>query len=395
MGAPPLPLLRARVIGIPTIFIYFMTSAMTHSASRWVYRLAAIACSTLVLAACGKHETDVVRQKQVSVVKVSASSGPGQWQVPGQVGAREETTLSFRTDGKIIERAVRVGDQVAKDQVLAQLDPVPARQGHDSAQAQLAAARKGLEFATSQRKRDQQQARAQLISRAQLEQSENAYAQAKAALTQAEQQAAQASDRLSYTKLKAMHAGVITAEHAQTGQNVAPGQPVYSLAWSEGKDVIGDIPERLLASVSVGQQASVRLNALPDQVFPATVREIAPAADPVSRTFRVKLTLDPGAVQARLGMTASIVFTYPDDEGAPPRFSLPATALFHDGDVPAVWLVQQPDSTLVLRQVTVISQGANTVEVSGDLKPGDMVVAQGVHTVSKGMKVVASQEQAP
>lgn len=371
-----------------------MIPSMTDSASCRAYRLAFIVCAMLVLAACGKPEVETVRQKQVSVVTVLSSSGPGQWQVPGQVGAREETTLSFRTDGKIIQRAVRTGDQVKEGQVLAELDPVPARQGTDSAQAQLTAARKGLEFATSQRKRDQQQARAQLISRAQLEQSENAYAQAKAALTQAQQQAAQASDRLSYTQLKAMHAGVITAEHAQTGQNVAPGQPVYSLAWSEGKDVVADIPERLLASVSVGQQASVRLTALPDQVFPATVREISPAADPVSRSFRVKLTLDPDAGQARLGMTATISFTYPDDADASPRFSLPATALFHDGDMPAVWLVQQPDSTLVLRRVTVLSQGADVVEVSGQLSPGDMVVAQGVHTVSEGMKVVATQESA-
>lgn len=377
-----------------SFFVYFMTHSMTDSASYRAYRFAVIACGLLLLAACGKPEADTVQPKQVSVVTVSSSSGPAQWQVPGQVGAREETTLSFRTDGKIIQRSVRTGDQVKEGQVLAELDPVPARQGDDSAQAQLAAARKALEFATSQRKRDQQQARAQLISRAQLEQSENAYAQAKAALTQAQQQAAQASDRLSYTRLKAVRAGVITAEHAQTGQNVAPGQPVYSLAWSEGKDVIADIPERLLASVSVGQQASVRLTAMPDHIFPATVREISPAADPVSRSFRVKLTLDPEAAQARLGMTATISFTYSDDAGASPRFTLPATALFHDGDVPAVWLVQQSDKTLVLRQVKVISQGADTVEVSGELRSGDIVVAQGVHTVSEGMKVAASQESA-
>lgn len=365
---------------------------MTVSASRRVHRLAVIVCGALALVACGQRQPEDVRQKQVVVVTVPEPSPPDQWQLAAQVGAREETTLSFRTEGNIIRRAVRTGDQVEPGQVLAELDPAPAQQGHDSAQAQLAAARKGLEFAASQRKRDQQQARAQLISRAQLEQSENAYAQARAALAQAEQQAARASDRLGYTRLEAVHAGVITAEHAQTGQNVSPGQPVYSLAWAEGKDVVADIPERRLASVSVGQQARVTLTAHPAQAFAATVREISPSADPVSRSFRVKLTLDPAAERARLGMTATVVFTGPDHARATPRFALPATALFHDGDAPAVWLVQRPDSTLALRPVTVVSQGAETVQVSGALSPGDQVVAQGVHTVSKGMKVVAVPE---
>lgn len=372
-----------------------MVHDMTDSASRWVHRLAVIVCGALALVACGQRQPEEGEQRRVAVVTVPGPSGPDRWQVPGQVGAREETTLSFRIDGKIIQRAVRTGDQVETGQLLAELDPAPARQGHDSAQAQLAAAQKGFEFAASQRKRDQQQARAQLISRAQLEQSENAYAQARAALTQAEQQAEQASDRLDYTRLEAVHAGVITAEHAQTGQNISPGQPVYSLAWAEGRDVIADIPERRLASVSVGQQARITLTALPGQSFPATVREISPAADPVSRSFRVKLALDPAAKPARLGMTATVLFTGPDDAHAPPRFVLPATALFHDGDAPAVWVVQQPESTLALRQVTVVSQNADTVQVSGELSPGDTVVAQGAHTVSKDMKVIVMPELSP
>lgn len=308
------------------------------------------------------------------------------WRVPGQIGAEESTPLSFRLDGKIIRRAVRTGDQVRAGQVLAELDAQPLKQNLDSAQAQWEAARQGLAFASKQLKRDEQQARADLIAKVQLEQSRNAYAQALAQFTQAKNTRALATDHLGYTRLTAPRDGVITAEQAQTGQNIGAGQAVYTLAWGDVYDVVCDVSERQIANVSVGQQATVQLTAIPDQALPATVREIAPAADPMSRSFRIKLSLKSSPSQARLGMTATVRFEASPQTQTSTQITLPATALFHEGGAPAVWIVGQ-DGKITLRKVKIASYGAQTVTLSEGLRAGERVVAQGVHTVTAGQIV--------
>ena len=94
-----------------------------------------------------------------------------------------------------------------------------------------------------------------------------------------------------YNTLAADHDGVITSENADTGQVVSAGQAVYGLAWSGDMDVTLDAAASDLGRISIGQAANVTFPALPGRGFDARVREITPAADPQSRTYRVKLTL--------------------------------------------------------------------------------------------------------
>ncbi|MNS72112.1 Toluene efflux pump periplasmic linker protein TtgD precursor [compost metagenome] len=243
-----------------------------------------------------------------------------------------------------------------------------------------------MTYARQQLERDRAQARENLIATNQLEQTRNAYAAALAQRDQAAQQAALSADQLEYTTLKTDQAGVITAEQADTGQNVAAGTPVYQLAWAGDIDAICDVPEGLLASLALGQRASVTLGPLPGQTFSAVLREIAPAADPQSRTYRVKLTLESPSPDVRLGMTANISF---DNPGAASQatYTVPATALFHDGKEPAVWVVKPQEDTLELRRVQVLRYDARTVTLSNGVQAGERVVWQGVHTVTAGEKV--------
>ena len=366
---------------------------MHDSAVLQAGRCAAALLCILMLSACGRHEQPAEKPRPVSTAIAGDENAGQAWWVPGQVAARESTPLSFRVDGKIQRRAVALGDTVKAGQVLAELDPQPLRQNLDIAQAQLQAAKEGLAFASQQWARDSKQAKADLISQAQLEQSRNAHAQAQAQYTQAKKSHALASDRLMYTQLVSTHEGVITAEQAQTGQNVAAGQAVYTLAWGDGMDVLCDVGQRQVGRLSVGQQATIRLTALPGRGYAASVREISPAADPASRSFRVKLALASPAPELRLGMTAAVWFEGGAPSGA--RLStIPATALFHDGDAPAVWVVRD-DETLALRPVSVARFDADTVSIAQGLQPGEVVVAQGVHAVSEGQHVrpVAVNEQ--
>ena len=354
----------------------------------WTRRLALPAALALALAvsACGRNEAPPPAPRPVVAMPAKADERLPAWTLPGEVQARYSTPLSFRVGGKITERLVRLGDTVTPGQVVAKLDPADATKNAAAAKAQLSAAQHQLEYARQQLDRDRAQARESLIAANQLEQTRNAYASALAQRDQAAQEAALSADQLKYTTLHADHAGLITAEQADTGQNVAAGTPVYQLAWSGDIDAICDVPESVLAGLAVGQRASVTLGPLRGKTFTAVLREIAPAADPQSRTYRVKLTLESPSPDVRLGMTANISF---DNRSAADveTYTVPATALFHDAKDPAVWVVKPEANTLELRRVEVLRYDARTVTLSGGVKAGERVVWQGVHTVSAGEKV--------
>ncbi|SEI82054.1 efflux RND transporter periplasmic adaptor subunit [Achromobacter sp. NFACC18-2] len=350
--------------------------------------LSALVALAAAVSGCGREQASAPAPRPVVAMPAQADAALPAWTLPGEVQARYSTPLSFRVGGKIIERQVRLGDTVKPGQVVARLDPADAAKNAAAARAALSAAQHQLDYARQQLDRDRAQARENLIAATQLEQTRNAYASALAQRDQAAQEAALAADQLKYTTLQTDHAGVITAEEADTGQNVAAGTPVYQLAWAGDIDALCDVPENLLASLAIGQRAAVTLGPLPGQTFTAVLREIAPAADPQSRTYRAKLTLESPTPEVRLGMTANISFDNRSANGQA-TYTVPATALFHDGREPAIWIVKPDADTLELRRVQVLRYDARTITLSAGLQAGERVVWQGVHTVSAGEKVRA------
>jgi membrane fusion protein, multidrug efflux system len=353
--------------------------------ARWRARPYAIAMAVILLAGCGPKAPEAEVAAPVIAQPVQAADGTAVGRFPGEVHARYEMPLSFRVAGQLSARYVNPGDQVKKGQTLAQLDPTDASNQLAAAKAALEAAQHRLLFATQQRDRDEAQSKQNLISQLQLEQTQDAYASALAARDQAQQQFALAQNQSRYTTLIADHDGAITSRQADVGQVLAAGQQVYGFAWSGEREVYLDLPESRIDGVAIGQPAKISLPALPGQFFSAHVREIAPAADAQSRTYLVKLSLDQPGNALQLGMTAEAAL-----QGTQPSHasvSVPSTALFHQGERPAVWVVRPADSTLELRNITVARYGEHDVLIADGLKPGERVVMQGVHTVSAGEKV--------
>ena len=250
----------------------------------------AFACCAILLTACHSHEAPAPELQPVVALAVHADNDAGQRVLPAQVQARYSTPLSFRVGGKIVERRVRIGDVVKAGKALAMLDPADLHNTLLNARAQLDAAEHRAVYAKQQLERDRAQA-PNLIAPAQLETTQDAYASAVAQRDSALAQMALADDHLRYATLIADHDGVITSEDANTGQNVESGQAVFHLDWSGDLDIVCDVSERELRDLAVGRVAHVGLTALPGKILDARVREIAAAADPQSRTWRVKLTL--------------------------------------------------------------------------------------------------------
>ena len=347
--------------------------------------LAGTVVMSLLLAACGKKAPEVDQAMPVIALPVQAVDGVSAGRFPGDIHARYEMPLSFRVGGQLTARYVNPGDLVKKGQALAQLDPTDAGNQLAAAKAALDAAEHRLLFATQQRDRDEAQSKQNLISHLQLEQTQDAYASALAARDQAKQQFELAQSQSRYTTLIADHDGAITSRQADTGQVLSAGQSVFSFAWSGEREVYLDVPESRIDGIVIGQVAKVTLPALPGSVFDARVREMSPAADPQSRTYLVKLTIDRPADMLQLGMTADVVLQAVKTSST--AISIPVTALFHQGEHPAVWVIRPADATLELRPVTIDRYGEHDVLIASGLQAGERVVMQGVHTVSIGEKV--------
>lgn len=362
------------------------------SLGRWASArggFAAVGAALMLLAACSHKPPPAPPPAIVLAAPVhhEASDSDG-LRYPVEAAARYTTTMSFRVAGKLIERRVRLGDVVRRGQVVAQLDPIDAQRQAASAQASLDAAEHRLRYAKQQLDRDRAQAAQNLIAANQLEQTEDAYAAAAAAREQASAQNTVARNALEYNTLLADHDGYITSENADTGQVVTAGQVIYGLAWSGDVDVVMDTAAADLGRVKIGQVASVSFTALPGRHFEARVREMSPAADPQSRTYRVKLTLLAPAEAVHFGMTGDAVLAPAVGDAAHAQvFRVPATALFHQGKDPAVWVIQGNESVLELRRVVVSSYGERAVTLSDGLKDGEQIVLAGVHTVFAGQKV--------
>jgi membrane fusion protein, multidrug efflux system len=353
----------------------------------------ALGCAVLLLSACHRQPPPGPPPTAVVALPVHAVSGGdaiADLRYPIEVAARYANIMAFRVAGQIIERQVRLGDVVHRGEVVARLDPIDAEKQLAVAHAALDAAEHRLVFARQTLDRDKAQQAQNLIAANQLEQSENEYAAALAAREQANNQWAVAGNALRYNSLVADHDGVITGENADTGQVIAAGQAVYGLAWSGDIDVTLDAAASDLGKIANGQSAVVTFPALPGRHFTGRVREIAPAADPQSRTYRVKLTLVDGGNEVRLGMTGDATLATAARSTAQvhaPTFMIPATAIFHRGRNPAVWIVRAHDSTLELRPVTISSYAERSATVSSGLADGETVVLAGVHTVYDGERV--------
>lgn len=341
--------------------------------------------SLLLLAACGKKAPEVDQAVPVIALPVQAVDGMSAGRFPGEIHARYEMPLSFRVAGQLTARYVNPGDLVKKGQALAQLDPTDAGNQLAAAKAALEAAEHRLLYATQQRDRDDAQSKQNLISQLQLEQTQDAYASALAARDQARQQFELAQSQSRYTTLIADHDGAITSRQADVGQVLTAGQAVFDFAWSGEREAYLDVPESRIDGIVIGQAAKITLPALPDRALDAHVREISPAADPQSRTYLVKLTIDQPANTLQLGMTADVVLQ--SGKSSTVAISVPATALFHQNEHPAVWVVRPADATLELRPVTIARYGERDVLIASGLQAGERVVMQGVHTVSIGEKV--------
>ncbi|WP_407180837.1 efflux RND transporter periplasmic adaptor subunit [Bradyrhizobium sp. STM 3562] len=301
----------------------------------------------------------------------------------GQIQAEKEVALAFRIGGRIIERTVDAGDRVKADQVVAKLDPQNELNSLRTARAALAAANARLEQDSNHFHRQETLLQQGWTTRANFDQAQQALRTAQAAVDDAKAQVEIAEDRVSYTELKAGVNGTITSRAAESGEVVQAGQTVFMVARETGWDAVFDVPARMLRTAPADADVIIALTDDPSVTTKGRVRQIDPQADPVTRTFKVRVAINDPPPAMRLGATVSGRMEVDHGHG----ISLPASALTATEKNPAVWVVDPDSMTVALKPVDILRFDPGTVVLSGGLDGGEIVVTAGVQALHPGQKV--------
>jgi RND family efflux transporter MFP subunit len=322
----------------------------------------------------------------VRTAVIGAADAAQGYTYSGEVRGRYESQLAFQVTGKLVKRNVQLGSTVNAGDILMQIDPKDLQQTVNSTSAQVDSAESQLRLAESNLSRYRQLYAQNAISRAQLDQYQNAYAVAQAAVQQASAQYAQGANQLDYSLLYADTSGVIASISAEAGQVISAGQTVLTIVRDGEREVEISVPENRVEELRQAAKLTASFWALANVSVNGRIREIAPMADPASRTFKVRIGLVNPPPAVKLGMTASVTVA----ADARQTMTIPLAAIYQTGDKPAVWLVTA--DVLVLRPIETGSFGNGSIQVVSGLQPGDRIVIAGVHTLKQGQKVKLAGE---
>lgn len=344
------------------------------------------------LAACSRPEPAPEPVRAVRTQVVTRDSAGGTHEYAAEVRARVESRLSFRVAGKMLQRQAELGQHVSAGAVLAQLDPADLRLAQAASSAALQSAQVNADLAQADFRRYQGLREQGFISAAELQHREATLKAARAQLEQALAQAGVQGNQTGYSTLVATVPGVVTRVDAEPGAVLAAGTTVLQLAHDGPRDVVFAVPEDSLAGVRplLGRGGALRVRLWGAQTsMPATVREIAAAADPATRTFLVKA--DIGMAPVQLGQTATVTLDLPRQDGI---VKLPLGAVMQQQGRSAVWVLDMSSMTVHVQPVVVAGAEGNSVVIAAGLTAGQRVVTAGVHVLSPGQKVTLYAEPA-
>lgn len=368
------------------------TPSVSRPACRRLLSWGALALP-LLLAGCSRPAPPPEPVRAVKLVTVGEVPLQTHLEYAGEVRARVESRLGFRVAGKIVQRQAELGQRVQAGQVLAQLDPRDYALAAQAARAQVAAAATQRDLAAADFERFSKLRAQNFISGAELDRREAALKGAQATLDQARAQLAAQGNQEEYTRLAADAAGVVTGIDAEPGQVVAAGTPVVRIARDGPRDAVFSVPEDKVGQLRPGQPVRVRAWSQGTEM-PGEVREVAASADPVTRTFQVKVAVQGGGVPP-LGATVYVAPQALAREGMQ-AIKLPTSALRQEGGQTAVWVFEpagEGGGTVRSQPVQIATADGNEAVVAAGLAPGMRVVATGVHVLAPGQKVTVYQSK--
>jgi membrane fusion protein, multidrug efflux system len=345
----------------------------------------AVICLPLVLPACSEEEKEAAPDiRPVRTVTVEQrSTDETLISLTGDIQSRYQADLGFRVSGKIISRPVDVGTAVKTGDLLAQLDPQQYQQDLQAAKADVAAAQAEVTRSQAQEARSRELLKSGNTTQVLYDQALKTFKTAQAQLEAAQAKQTQAQDNVGYTDLKADNDGVITAVGADAGHVVSAGRMVVQLARPEEREAVFNVAALGSRRVPKNPTVDVSLVSNPATKTTGKVRYVSPQADPVTRTYAVRIALDDPPPEMRLGATVTGSVSMLNEK----LIQIPSSALFEKDGKPAVWVVDPTNNSVHLQTISVERHESNMAVVSDGLKHGDIVVTAGVRKILPGQKV--------
>jgi RND family efflux transporter MFP subunit len=352
------------------------------------YRKAALAIGAAsLLAGCSK--APVAQHEEVRPVRtvvVGQSNGTVGATYSGEIRARYESQLGFRTGGKIVARLVEVGSHVKRGQALLQLDTAQESLQLAAAGAEADAARSRVGQARLDLRRSEALLMHQFASQAEVDHQRLALDQAEAQLRSATARQQFNANQRGYTTLVADRDGVVSSLRAEAGQVVAAGQSIVTVAADGEREVTISVPESRVDELRQARGLQVAVWAHPGQNWTGTLRELAPDTDSTTRTYSARISIaQPDPALLRLGMTASVFAPDVDGKSA---IRLPLTAIVDGGAKRSVWVVDTKSKRVAVRDVKLGSAQNDSVLVTSGLAGGETVVTAGVHMLQPNQQVL-------
>jgi len=306
----------------------------------------------------------------------------------GAARAGTESNLSFRVGGTVERLPARVGLEVARGALLAQLDTESRSLQVQEARAGLAQAEAASRNAVSEYERVRALYENRNASKSQLDAARAQYESTQAMVAASASRVELARTQLADTGLRAPFAGTVSAVAVEINENVQPGQAIVVLSSENDAEVEFGVPEVVIADVRPGDAARVRFPALPDRIFAATVTEVGVSTGRATSTYPVRARLDDAGAGVRSGMAAEATLAL--SEGGAARILVPAVAVGEDRDGRFVFIVEPGgDGTATVRRraVEVGELGADGLEITGGVEAGERIATAGVRRLSDGLRV--------
>jgi RND family efflux transporter MFP subunit len=351
---------------------------ITSMRIRWV-------AAVVLLGACGSEPPPVEEPLlPVRTFVVGSDMAGGAREYAGVVEAAQSAQLGFEVAGRVEAFPVVEGQRLARGGLVARIDPTDYVANRDAAAANRLAAEADYERYRSLYASD-------VVSLQELEVRRRNFEVADASFRTAQK-------ALDDTRLRAPFDGVVAMKLVPDFANVQAKQPVVLFEDNSSLKVVFDIPERdaalaqprrTLAQRTEDLRPTVELSAYPGRTFPARFLEVATAADPVTRTFRITLALArPDDVQMAPGMTVLVRVAVPRNEPGAVSLRIPASGLGTDGEGPFVLKVVGDENLTVERaRVSVGAAVGDDVEIPSGLTVGDRIVLSAVRTLRPGAHV--------
>ena len=315
--------------------------------------------------------------------------------IAGIVKPVDSTALSFESGGKIAELHVDLGDKVKAGDIIAELDAKPFKLKVDAAQANLARAKAVFQDRRQEYERQKKLFEGNWVSQAKVDAVLASFEAAKSEVRAVASQLKLAERDLEMAVIRAPFDGAISRKNANAFQEVAAGQTIVQLSGETELEIVTTVPPSLVNKLKVGMTMRVSFPSLPENSVEAEIREIGSRAQEAN-SFPVKLRL-PGSVDGlHAGMSAEVAFTFASAVSEKTAFMAPLSAILAgEAQEHYVYVFDAKSSSVSRRKIVVRDIRNNRVEITGNLKGGDIIATAGVPFLREGQKVQLMSGEAP